>query len=93
MPIYIEKQLLKYKYPKPKKPVHTPWEPPPFIFDQTNEIAPIDDSLPLKTNGTKFIQQLVVSFLYYCQATDPTIVVALNELSGLQTKATENVMK
>jgi hypothetical protein len=27
MPGYVKKQLLKYKHPEPKKPVHTPWEP------------------------------------------------------------------
>jgi endonuclease I len=30
MPSYIEKQLLKYKHPKPAKPVNTLWELTPF---------------------------------------------------------------
>jgi endonuclease I len=30
MPGYVEKQLLKYKHPRPAKPVNTQWEPTPF---------------------------------------------------------------
>ena len=31
--------------------------------------------------------------MYYCRATDPTIPVALNELAGCQSKATESLIK
>ena len=90
---YVKKQLLKYKHPKPKKTAHTPWEPTPFIVGKPNSAAPTDDSPPLNAEGIKFIQKVVGSFMYYCRAMDPTIPVALNKLSGLQTKATKNVMK
>jgi hypothetical protein len=52
-----------------------------------------DNSPALDKEGIKFIQQVVGSFMYYCRATDPTIPVALNELAGCQSKATESLMK
>lgn len=93
MPGYVEKQLLKYKHPKPSKPVYTPWEPTPFRYGKPNETAPEDDSPTLDEDGIKFIQQVVGSFMYYCRATDPTIPVALNELAGRQSKATKSLMQ
>jgi hypothetical protein len=94
MPGYVEKQLIKYNHPKPKKPQHSPWEPNPTKYgSKTQEALRVDDSLPLDEKGIKLIQQIVGSFLYYCRATDPTIPQALSELSSQQSKATENTMK
>jgi len=93
MPGYVEKQLLKYKHPKPSKPVHTPWEPTPFTIGNPNAVAEVDDSPPLNADGIKRIQQVVGSFMYYCRATDPTIPVALNELASRQNNATENLKR
>eukprot|EP00804_Cyclotella_cryptica_P014206 CCRYP_005619-RB/>CCRYP_005619-RB protein AED:0.41 eAED:0.38 QI:0/0/0/1/0/0/4/0/300 len=32
MPGYVHKQLTKYNHPRPKNPVHTPWEPYPIKY-------------------------------------------------------------
>jgi hypothetical protein len=43
--------------------------------------------------GKKHVQQIVGSFLYYARAVDPTILMALSEISSQQTAPTENTMK
>jgi hypothetical protein len=48
MPGYVEKQLIKYNHPKPKKPQNCPWEPNPTKYgSKTQEALPVDDSPPL----------------------------------------------
>eukprot|EP00804_Cyclotella_cryptica_P011350 CCRYP_016360-RA/>CCRYP_016360-RA protein AED:0.27 eAED:0.23 QI:0/0/0/1/0.5/0.33/3/0/674 len=78
MPGYVQKQLIKYNHPRPKKPVRTPWEPYPIKYGNAE---------------IKHIQQVIGSFLYYSRATDPTISHALSELATQQTHATENTLK
>jgi len=41
----------------------------------------------------KRVQQIVSSFLYYARAVDPTILMALSEISSQQSAPTENTMK
>jgi hypothetical protein len=41
----------------------------------------------------KCIQQIVGSFLYYVQAVDPTILMALAEKASQQAAPTKNTMK
>jgi len=43
--------------------------------------------------GKKRVQQIVGSFLYYAQAVDPTILMALSTISSQQSAPTENTMK
>jgi len=43
--------------------------------------------------GKKRVQQIVGSFLYYAWAVDPTILMALSEISSQQSAPTENTMK
>ena len=94
MPGYVEKQLIKYNHPKPKKPQHCPREANPTKYgSKTQEALPVDDSPTIHEKGPKLIQQIVSSFLYYCRATDPTIPHALSELSSQQLKLSENSMK
>eukprot|EP00804_Cyclotella_cryptica_P001979 CCRYP_007399-RA/>CCRYP_007399-RA protein AED:0.38 eAED:0.38 QI:0/0/0/1/0/0/2/0/385 len=47
MPGYVQKQLIKYNHPKPKQPVHTPWEPYPIKYGSpVQQTLPNDDSPP-----------------------------------------------
>eukprot|EP00804_Cyclotella_cryptica_P024278 CCRYP_012561-RA/>CCRYP_012561-RA protein AED:0.25 eAED:0.27 QI:0/0/0/1/1/1/3/0/611 len=94
MPGYVNKQLTKYNHPRPKKPVHTPWEPYPIKYGSTIQATlPPDDSPPLNSKQIKHIQQIAGSFLYYSRATDPTIAHALSELATQQAHATENTLQ
>jgi hypothetical protein len=91
---YVMKQLTKYGHVAPLKPRHCPYLPTPIKYSKDNQSpSPIDDIPWLNKAGKKRVQQTVGSFLYYAQAVDPTILMALSELSSQQPAPTENTMK
>eukprot|EP00804_Cyclotella_cryptica_P007873 CCRYP_001437-RA/>CCRYP_001437-RA protein AED:0.37 eAED:0.37 QI:0/0/0/1/0/0/2/0/154 len=47
MPCYVNKQLIEYNHPKPKKPVNTPWE-----RQQIKHIQQIVGSIPYYSRAT-----------------------------------------
>ncbi len=88
------KQLVKYGHVTPTKPQHCPYSPNAIQYRKDNQApTPSNDSSLLDKAGKKRIQQIVGSFLYYAQAVDPTIVMALSDLSSQQSAPTENTMK
>ncbi len=91
---YVMKQLTKYGHVAPLKPQHCTYSLNPIKYGKDNEApSPLDDSPLLNEAGKKRVQQIVGSFLYYSQAVDPTILMALSEISSQQTAPTENTMK
>eukprot|EP00804_Cyclotella_cryptica_P028569 CCRYP_015820-RA/>CCRYP_015820-RA protein AED:0.38 eAED:0.38 QI:0/0/0/1/0/0/3/0/267 len=51
MPEYVNKQLIKYNHPRPKKTVNTPWEPHPIKYgNPIQPTLPHDDS-PHRANN------------------------------------------
>ena len=90
MPNYIRKQLVKYKHKKPKRPKHCPYTLALIKFGtKTQESLPEDTSKQLDKDGQKYIQQVVGSLLYYAWAVDPTILLALNDITSQQSKPTK----
>ena len=76
------KQLTKYGHVSPLKPQHCPYLPTPINYGKDNQAPlPINDSPWLDKAGKKCVQKIVGSFLYYAQAVDPTILMALSEIS------------
>jgi hypothetical protein len=91
---YVIKQLTKYGHVAPLKPQHCPYSPNPIKYGKDNQAtSPLDDSPLLNEAGKKRVQQIVGSFLYYARAVDPTILMALSEISSQQAAPTENTMK
>jgi hypothetical protein len=91
---YVMKQLVKYGHVAPAKPQHCPYSPNAIQYGKDNQTPmPSNDSPLLDKAGKKRIQQIVGSFLYYAQTVDPTIVMALSDLSSQQSAPTENTMK
>jgi hypothetical protein len=79
---YVMKQLVKYGHVAPTKPQHCPYLPHAIQYGKDNQaLTPRDNSLLLDKASKKRIQQIVGSFLFYAQAVDPTIVMALSDLS------------
>ncbi len=79
---YVMKQLVKYGHVAPTKPQHCPYLPHAIQYGKDNQaLTPSDNSLLLDKASKKRIQQIVGSFLFYAQAVDPTIVMALSDLS------------
>jgi hypothetical protein len=88
------KQLVKYGHAAPKKPQHCPYLPNAIQYGNDNQApTPSDDSSLLDKVGKKCIQQIVGSFIYYARAVDPTIVMALSDLSSQQSAPTKNTMQ
>ncbi len=91
IPAYVAKQLLWYEHPHPTKPQHCPYNPNPIKYGQDNQATdPINTSPKLDKANKKRIQQIVGSFLYYARAVDPTIVMAISDITSQQAAPTED---
>ena len=90
MPGYVPKALLTLRHPAPAKPQHSPhrWTAP--VYGQKVQLADSDLSPLLDQAGIKRVQQISGLFLYYSRGCDPTIIVALNEISNSQASPTEH---
>lgn len=94
MPGYIQAMLHKYQHPKPARPQHAPSYSPPPQFDKTLQ-APIppNEGSSLSGQQSKRIQQIVGTLLFYAQAVQPTILVALNNIALQQALCTTTTQK
>ncbi len=91
---YVMKQLSKYGHVAPLTPQHCPYLPTPIKYGKENQsLLPIDDSPRLDEASKKCVQQIVGSFLYNARAVNPSILMALSEISSQQAALTENTMK
>ena len=94
MPGYIKKLLQKFK-PKilsRKQDAPHRWDVP--LYGQKTQYADNVENLPvLPPAEITRCQQIVGTLLYYAIAVDPTMLVALGELSSAQSKATEQTKK
>ena len=94
MPNYVAKTLEKYQHPKPKKPQYAPhpWTEPTYGSKIQYALPP--STLPvLDKKGIKRVQSITGTFQYYSRAVDPTMMVAVNELSIEQAAPTQNTLK
>jgi len=83
--IFRDKLLLlgEHGHVAPLKPQHCLYLPNPIKYGKDNQApSPLDDSPLLDEAGKKRAQQIVGSFLYYAWAVDPTILMALSEMSS-----------
>jgi hypothetical protein len=90
MPDYVPKALLTLRHSSPTRAQHSPhrWAAP--VYGQKTQFATSDLSPLLDKLGIKRVQQISGLFLYYSRACDPTIIVALNEISNCQSSPTEH---
>jgi hypothetical protein len=81
--------LHKFQHPPPIKAQDAPhdWNKPVYGA-KVQYAADQDDADPLQPKAITVIQQIVGTFLYYAMAVDPTMLVALGNLSSDQTGAT-----
>lgn len=89
MPMYVVKQLAKYGHVT-KKRRHTLLQPKPCKYSKEAHILdPPDTSPPANKKETKFVEQVVGSFLYYGRAVDPLILHTLSTITDSQSALTE----
>ena len=93
MPKYIEHLLHKCQH-NPITPTYTPFKWTAPQYGKTQQFVKPDDTAPkLDKKGIKYVQSVIGSLLYYRRAVDPTILVALNELSTEQASPTTNTLQ
>ena len=94
MPKYVLSALTKFGHPFPCKPQYSPhkWTQP--AYGQCIQYATCNESgTPLDTKGQRRVQSIVVTFLYYGRAVDPTVLTALNEIATHQARPTNDTVK
>jgi hypothetical protein len=88
-PGYIKNVLNKFQHDAPRTPKHTPSKYITPVYGAKIQFATQDNSPPLTATQCTEIQKITGSVLYYSRAVDPTVLVALNDISTEQTTATE----
>eukprot|EP00957_Ditylum_brightwellii_P151299 11520824-Ditylum_brightwellii.AAC.1 len=89
LPGYIEKALIRFNHMPPVKPEYSPhaWVKP--SYNKGPQYVALPDSSPkLSVEGKVRIQQILGTLLFYERAVDPTILVAINDLSLQQNNRT-----
>ena len=87
---FVTKTLTKLHFEKEPRKQFAPhkWITPIYGHNQQFALPP-DNTELLDKKDTKYIQQVVGSFLYYSRAIDNTIITALSEIVLMQAKPTE----
>ncbi len=89
MPGYISLLLLKFKHPHPAKPRPPPYKCLPIAYDAKLHITPDPDALELlNASNKRCVQEIVGSLLYYAQAVNNKLLVALSAIAARKAKAT-----
>ena len=86
---YIKRLLQRFHHIMPKKPVNTPYKPPPNTYGKESQ-TPVkpNTSEILDRNGIKEIQQIVGAILYYSRVIDCIVRVGLSSIASKQSQAT-----
>ena len=85
MPEYTSDALKKLQHDKKNKPKYSPHEHFPINYgkhDATQYTTTPDNKPTLSPYGTKYIQSVTETFLYYARALDTTMIPALNNISS-----------
>ena len=94
MPKYVQKNLIKYKHEKPKRPQHCSYKPAPRRYAKAaSEVVGKENSPAVNDADKKYIKQVLGSFLYYVHAVDLTILQALNAITAEQAHLTERALQ
>ena len=87
---YIQKVLLKYGHPRPRKSQLSPHKHREVVYGANEQLTHEDDkSPPLDNQGTKRIQGIVGALLYYARAVDNKLLVGLSSIGSQKAAATE----
>ena len=80
MPEYVKQALCRFQHiMKQKCYSPSPFTPP--IYGKKQQMAKIDNSMPITPEEKKLLQQVCGTFLYYARAVDCTMLHALNDLA------------
>ena len=90
MKCYIDKVLLKYNHPFPKKPQLSPHKHREISYGNKEQLVPEEDtSPPLDSQGTKRVQGIFGALLYHARAVDNKLLSGLSAIGAQQVSATQ----
>ncbi len=93
MPGYISKALQRFGHERPCTLQNSPHpHVAPTYGAKVQYVEAESPSIPLDKEGQKFIQAVTGTLLYYSQAVDPTMLVALNAIATQQASPTQKMM-
>ena len=89
IPGYIDRLLLKFKHPEPRRRQLSPYKCLPIVYGAKQQLTPLQDtSEPLSNDRKQRIQEIVGALLYYARAVDNKLLVALSAIASRQATAT-----
>ena len=92
MPGYCERALQRFMHPAPTKPQHAPYKWTAPNYGASVQYAdPEDTSKPLDKHGTKRLQEVIGTLLFYARAVDNTMLTALGTIASAQSAGTEQL--
>ena len=93
MPGYCEKAGQCFQHSKPTKPQDQPYPSAPCTYCNKKQFSDSAHTLPLLSNAKKtFVQKVITVFLYYTDAVDCTMLVALRLLAAQQASPTKTTL-
>ncbi len=93
MPGYISKALQQFRLEWPCRLQNSPHpHEAPTYKAKAQYVEMETPSIPLDKEGQKFVQAVTGTLLYYSQAVDPTMLVALNAIATQQASPTQKTM-
>ena len=94
MPGYIERAIQRFQHAPPTRPQHAPhaWQKPNYGA-KTQYAETEDTTAPLDAAGTKRVQEVLGTLLFYARAVDSTMLVAIGDIATQQAKGTKATMQ
>ena len=94
MPNGAPKALHKFQQPLPKKPQYAPHTWTPLVYGpKVQYVPPPETLLILDKKGTKRVQSVTGAFGCHSGDVNPTMIVAVNEISSDQSAPTAKTTK
>ena len=94
MPVYVTKQLEKYKHEVSKRPQYAPYPSAPKKYGaSTQETIKIYDSKPAGLEVINHVHKIFSIILYYARSVEPTILMELSTLASEQANAAVQTIK
>ena len=88
MPGYVQAAMRRFDVQRKPKPTHSPALFVAPAYGAKTQYAAHDDSAPTSPAQTKYIQEVIGTFLYYARAIDSTMIPTLSKLASRQSVPT-----
>eukprot|EP00957_Ditylum_brightwellii_P105961 8082745-Ditylum_brightwellii.AAC.1 len=91
IPGYVQKALMKFQHPPPKRPQYAPYKHNLPKYGAKQQMVEVEQELPkLSAEGKWQVQQVVGTLLFYNRQVDLTMFTALSSIAAEQNNSTAN---